>query len=105
MSYLYSTKIDNNVDPSLVHNKSKFLKVPASSGHKNAIDQILGNEEIRSQLVDTKAAGEVPHRTIPLHTLSASIATQHCGCSIQLIISRRFIVGASAGEVLCQIEL
>lgn len=77
MSYLYSTKIDNNVDPSLVHNKSKFLKVPASSGHKNAIDQILGNEEIRSQLVDTKAAGEVPHRTVPYRCIPCLRQLQH----------------------------
>ena len=37
-------------DAVLIKNKSKFIKVPASSGHKNAVDQILSSADLRSQM-------------------------------------------------------
>ncbi len=33
-------------DTALLKNKAKFVKVAASSGHKNAVDQLLGNVEL-----------------------------------------------------------
>jgi protein pelota len=55
----FNTTIVAKGETSLVQNKSKFVRVSASSGHKNAIDQMLANDDIRHQLNDTKAAGEV----------------------------------------------
>ena len=46
-------------DSALIHNKSKFLKVHASSGRKRAIEEILLSEEVKSQLEDVKAVEEV----------------------------------------------
>lgn len=46
-------------DMALVQNKSKFLKVHATSGHKNAIEQVLLSDEVKSQMTDVKAVEEV----------------------------------------------
>ena len=35
------------------------MKSHTSSGHKKAIDELLGNPEFRNQLFDVKAADEV----------------------------------------------
>lgn len=44
---------------SMIQNKSKFLKVHATSGHKNAIEQALMCDSVKSQLLDVKAVAEV----------------------------------------------
>jgi hypothetical protein len=49
----------------LVKNKSKFVKVHASSGYKRSIAELLGDEAIRLQLGDVKAADEVTYRPPP----------------------------------------
>lgn len=46
-------------DTVLIQNKSKFMKVSASSGYKNAVEQILASNEVRSQMTDLKAVNEV----------------------------------------------
>eukprot|EP01041_Mallomonas_annulata_P003773 gene3773-7490_t len=46
-------------DVVLLHNKSKFLRSYVSSGFKNAVDELLSNSELKSQLADVKAADEV----------------------------------------------
>ena len=46
-------------DVNITRNQKKILQAHASSGHKNAIDEILGKEEVQSKLSDMKAAGEV----------------------------------------------
>eukprot|EP01094_Clydonella_sp_ATCC50884_P005817 TRINITY_DN1478_c0_g4_i1.p1 TRINITY_DN1478_c0_g4~~TRINITY_DN1478_c0_g4_i1.p1 ORF type:complete len:395 (-),score=169.86 TRINITY_DN1478_c0_g4_i1:287-1471(-) len=43
----------------LIENKSKFLLVHSSSGHKGALKEILADPAIASRLENTKAAGEV----------------------------------------------
>jgi hypothetical protein len=43
----------------ILHNKSKFIKAYASSGFKNAVEELLGNVELRTQLADVRAADEV----------------------------------------------
>lgn len=43
----------------LIENKSKFLLVHSSSGHKGALKEVLADPGIASQLENTKAAGEV----------------------------------------------
>jgi protein pelota len=45
-------------DQAIIKQKSKFLKAHASSGYKRAIDELLGNADLRSQLADVKAADE-----------------------------------------------
>ena len=46
-------------DAAFLKQKSKFLRSHASSGHKKAIDEMLGNPEIQGQMEDIKAAKEV----------------------------------------------
>lgn len=46
-------------DHHIIRNQKKILQVHASSGHKNAIDEILSKEEIQNKLTDMKAASEV----------------------------------------------
>ena len=58
MKYLNDQAVRRG-DSSLVQNKSKFLKVHANSGHKNAIEQVLLCDEVRSQLMNVKAVAEV----------------------------------------------
>ncbi|KAK3750640.1 hypothetical protein QZH41_012829, partial [Actinostola sp. cb2023] len=43
----------------LLENKSKFLLVHSSSGHKHALKEILSDSSIASRLADTKASSEV----------------------------------------------
>lgn len=46
-------------DTGFLKQKGKFLRAHASSGHKKAIDEILGNPDIQGQMGDIKAAKEV----------------------------------------------
>lgn len=43
----------------LIENKSKFVLVHASSGHKRAVEDILSQPTVQSRLADTKAAEEI----------------------------------------------
>jgi hypothetical protein len=58
MTYLNETCIRRG-DTALIQNRSKFMKVSASSGYKNAVEQILASNEIRSQMTDLRAVTEV----------------------------------------------
>ncbi|KXJ08329.1 Protein pelota-like [Exaiptasia diaphana] len=51
-----ATKLEWKV---LLENKSKFLLVHSSSGHKHALKEILSDSSIASRLADTKASSEV----------------------------------------------
>lgn len=51
-----AVKTDNKV---LLENRSKFLQVHASSGHKYSLKEALCDPTVTSRLSDTKAAGEV----------------------------------------------
>lgn len=44
---------------SLLENKSKFMLCHASSGHKNALEEVLSRPEVQTRLTNTKAVGEV----------------------------------------------
>lgn len=46
-------------DVNIIRNLKKILQAHASSGHKHAIDEILGKDEVQSRLSDLKATGEV----------------------------------------------
>nr|UST29492.1 pelota [Haliclona caerulea] len=58
LDYMFqqATKMDWKV---LLDNKSKFLSVHSSSGHKHALKEILSDPSIASRLADTKASSEV----------------------------------------------
>lgn len=43
----------------LIENKSKFVLVHASSGHKHAVEEILSQPAVQSRLADTKASEEI----------------------------------------------
>lgn len=43
----------------LIENKSKFVLVHATSGHKRAVEDILSQPAVQSRLADTKAAEEI----------------------------------------------
>uniref|UniRef100_UPI00398E67FA protein pelota homolog n=1 Tax=Pristiophorus japonicus TaxID=55135 RepID=UPI00398E67FA len=43
----------------ILENRSKFLQVHASSGHKYALKEVLSDSSVTARLADTKAAGEV----------------------------------------------
>ncbi|XP_010006922.1 PREDICTED: protein pelota homolog [Chaetura pelagica] len=51
-----AVKTDNKL---LLENRSKFLQVHSSSGHKYALKEALCDPAVNSRLSDTKAAGEV----------------------------------------------
>ncbi|CAK4653643.1 hypothetical protein LEN26_011169 [Aphanomyces euteiches] len=46
-------------DKVILENKHRFILVHASSGHKHALDEVLGDAKVKAQLEDTKAAGDV----------------------------------------------
>lgn len=46
-------------DATMLKQRSKIVKTHATSGHKKAIDDLLGNPELKGQLLDVRAAGEV----------------------------------------------
>lgn len=56
--YLFqqAAKQDNKV---LLENKSKFILVHSSSGHKHVLKEILADPALQTKLADTKASGEV----------------------------------------------
>ena len=58
MAYMFERAIRTE-DNEIHKNKSKFLKVHASSGHKKAIDEMLQKPEIASRMADVKAIKEV----------------------------------------------
>lgn len=43
----------------LIENRSKFVLVHASSGHKRAVEDILSQPAVQTRLADTKAAEEI----------------------------------------------
>ncbi len=43
----------------LIENKSKFVRVHASSGHKHAVEEILSQPAVQNRLADTKASEEI----------------------------------------------
>ncbi|KAI8988204.1 protein pelota [Mycotypha africana] len=51
-----AVKTENKV---LLENKSKFLLIHSSSGHKHALTEVLKDPAIQAKLADTKAAREV----------------------------------------------
>lgn len=51
-----AVKMDNKL---LLENRSKFMQVHASSGHKYSLKEVLSDPAVTSRLADTKAAGEV----------------------------------------------
>ena len=42
-----------------MNDRSKILKVHSSSGYKRAVEELLGDTELRTQLENVRAAGEV----------------------------------------------
>ncbi|XP_029462626.1 protein pelota homolog [Rhinatrema bivittatum] len=51
-----AVKMDNKL---LLENRSKFVQVHSSSGHKYSLKEVLSDPTVTSRLADTKAAGEV----------------------------------------------
>ncbi|KAG2222617.1 hypothetical protein INT45_008281 [Circinella minor] len=51
-----AVKTDNKV---LMENRSKFVLIHSSSGHKHALNEVMQDPAIQSKLADTKAAREV----------------------------------------------
>ncbi|XP_069044422.1 protein pelota homolog [Lepisosteus oculatus] len=51
-----AVKTDNKL---LLENRSKFLQVHSSSGHKYSLKEVLSDPAVTNRLSDTKAAGEV----------------------------------------------
>nr|XP_033802340.1 protein pelota homolog isoform X3 [Geotrypetes seraphini] len=51
-----AVKMDNKL---LLENRSKFVQVHSSSGHKYSLKEVLSDPSVTSRLADTKAAGEV----------------------------------------------
>lgn len=53
------TLADRSVGQVLIENKSKFVLVHASSGHKHAVEEILSQPAVQTRLADTKASEEI----------------------------------------------
>lgn len=54
--FTWALKMDNKL---LLDNKSKFILVHSSSGHKHALKEVLSDPAVTARLADTKASGEV----------------------------------------------
>jgi protein pelota len=70
-------------DIELIKQKFKFLKAHTSSGHKGAIDELLGDDSFKGQLLEVKAADEVRalqafYDALSLDPDRACYAFQHC---------------------------
>eukprot|EP01038_Epipyxis_sp_PR26KG_P014837 gene14837-19938_t len=57
MTYMLNEATREN-NSSIIKNRSKFVRGVATSGHKNAIDEMLNNPQLSTQLKDVKAASE-----------------------------------------------
>ncbi len=57
--YAEAVKLDNKV---LLENKSKFLLVHSSSGHKQVLKEILSDPVVASKLADTKVHSTAGHK-------------------------------------------
>ena len=58
MEYLMTAAVQRG-DVEFLHNKSKFVKSHASSGHKKSIEEVLADSALRGQLGDVRAADEM----------------------------------------------
>lgn len=56
--YMFNQATKNDLKI-LLDNKSKFLLVHSSSGHKHALKEVLSDPAVGSRISDTKASGEV----------------------------------------------
>ena len=57
--YTFACERSMGADDKFLKHKSKFLRAHASSGHKKAIDEMLSDEGVVTQMGDVKAAKEV----------------------------------------------
>ena len=58
LSYMQERAVREE-DVMFIKHKAKFLKAHTSSGHKHAVEEMLGSAELQSQLGDVGAVGEV----------------------------------------------
>ncbi|CAG8518788.1 9597_t:CDS:10 [Paraglomus occultum] len=56
--YIYAEAVKND-DKILLENKSKFMLIHCSSGHKHALQEVLQDPVVQNQLADTKYAQEM----------------------------------------------
>ncbi|XP_068748397.1 protein pelota homolog isoform X4 [Montipora capricornis] len=56
--YMFQQSVKNEWK-AITENKSKFVLVHSSSGHKHALKEVLADPVVTARLADTKAAGEV----------------------------------------------
>lgn len=56
--YMFQQAVKNEWK-AITENKSKFLLVHSSSGHKHSLKEVLADPTVTARLADTKAAGEV----------------------------------------------
>lgn len=59
LSFYHSARCVRLVRQDLIENKSKFVLVHASSGHKRAVEEILSQPTVQTRLADTKASDEI----------------------------------------------
>ena len=58
LKYMFDTA-ERTANTAVLQSRGKFLRAHASSGHKRAIEELLGDADFRSQLADVRAADEV----------------------------------------------
>ncbi|CAG8481533.1 11475_t:CDS:2 [Scutellospora calospora] len=56
--YIFTEALRQDIR-SLVENKSKFILIHCSSGHKHSLQEVLQDSAVQSQLTDTKFAREI----------------------------------------------
>jgi protein pelota len=96
-------------DTGFLKQKSKFLRAHASSGHKKAIDEMLGNPDIHGQMEDIKAAKEV-HALQRFHKMmtededravygfDATLAADEQLAIDELLVTDKLFLGQQNGE-------
>jgi len=61
-------------DRILLENRQKMLVTRSASGHKSAVEEVLGNPEVLSQLADVHAAEEVSSSRNALYRVRMRVA-------------------------------
>lgn len=60
LSFTSATHISQRTDnKTILQNRSKFIMVHTSTGHKQALQEVMNDQAIKTKLADTKAAQEV----------------------------------------------
>ena len=87
----------------LIENKSKFVLVHASSGHKRAVEEILSQPAVQTRLVDTKASDEIRALATFFDMLKKDPERAYYGYNVSHLRASTRYLGCQLGMTYCVI--